>query len=73
MPYGSIADCYNSQCVPADGIERGIMTINRQLPGPPIHVCKNDLIVVEVANMMAGTSTTIHWHGFHMHETPYCK
>lgn len=47
------------------------MTINRQIPGPPIHVCQNDLIVVDVKNEMQGTSTTIHWHGFHQRETPF--
>lgn len=31
------------------------MTINRQLPGPSIHVCQGDLVVVDVINMMGGT------------------
>jgi len=30
--------CYERQCVTADGIERGIMTINRKMPGPSIQV-----------------------------------
>ncbi|KAL1458583.1 hypothetical protein WDU94_008720 [Cyamophila willieti] len=30
--------CYNHGCVTADGVERGILTINRQLPGPSIQV-----------------------------------
>lgn len=47
------------------------MSINRQLPGPTLHVCRNDLIVVDVTNMMGGTSSTIHWHGFHQRETPF--
>lgn len=64
-------DCYNKQCVTADGFERGIMTINRQIPGPDIQVCKDDLIVVDVSNKMGGTSTTIHWHGLHMRKTPH--
>lgn len=34
-------------------------------------VCHNDQIIVDVTNAMAGTATTIHWHGFHMRETPY--
>lgn len=41
------------------------------MPGPEIHVCKNDQIVVDVVNMMAGASTTLHWHGFHQRETPW--
>lgn len=67
----SFEDCFRSQCVTADGFERGIMTINRKIPGPAIHVCKNDLIVVDVVNMMGGTAATIHWHGFHQRETPW--
>lgn len=70
-PFGDINDCFREQCVTADGIERGIMTINRQIPGPAIHVCQNDFIVVDVINMMGGTAATIHWHGFHQRETPH--
>jgi FtsP/CotA-like multicopper oxidase with cupredoxin domain len=47
------------------------MSINRKIPGPSIHVCKNDLIVVDVVNKMDGTSSAIHWHGFHQKETPF--
>lgn len=47
------------------------MSINRKIPGPPIHVCQNDLTVVDVTNEMGGTSSTIHWHGIHQRETPY--
>lgn len=35
---GVYADCYRPGCVFADGIERGIMTAQRQVPGPAIHV-----------------------------------
>lgn len=47
------------------------MSINRKIPGPSIHVCKDDLIVVDVTNEMGGTSASIHWHGFHQRETPW--
>jgi FtsP/CotA-like multicopper oxidase with cupredoxin domain len=47
------------------------MSINRKIPGPSIHVCENDLIVVDLINMMGGTSATIHWHGFHQLDTPW--
>lgn len=66
-----MAECYHEECVTADGTVRGAMTINRQIPGPPIHVCHGDMIVVDVTNKMAGTSTTIHWHGFHQRKTPF--
>jgi FtsP/CotA-like multicopper oxidase with cupredoxin domain len=47
------------------------MSINRKIPGPTVHVCKNDMIVVDVTNEMGGTSASIHWHGFYMKKTPY--
>lgn len=64
-------DCFHPQCIAADGIERGVISINRKIPGPEIHVCKDDLIVVDVANGMGGTATTIHWHGPHQRDTPH--
>lgn len=67
----NVSDCYNYQCVTGDGLERGVMSINRLIPGPSIHVCQNDIIVVDVRNAMAGTSATIHWHGFHQRKTPH--
>lgn len=60
---GEHLDCLHPQCVTADGYERGFMAVNRRLPGPPIEVCENDIIVVDIQNLMAGTSTSIHWHG----------
>jgi FtsP/CotA-like multicopper oxidase with cupredoxin domain len=68
---GNASDCFRPQCITADGLQRGVMSINRQIPGPAIHVCQNDRIVVDVANMMAGTTSTIHWHGFHQRESPW--
>ena len=51
------------QCVLADGVERGILTANRMLPGPSIQVCEGDRVVVDVENHMEGQEVTIHWHG----------
>ncbi|ESO96136.1 hypothetical protein LOTGIDRAFT_231844 [Lottia gigantea] len=60
----NITDCYRPHCVPADGVSRSIITVNRMLPGPGIHVCENDEIVVNVHNNLeTGEGTTIHWHG----------
>uniref|UniRef100_U5EZN5 Putative laccase 2 n=1 Tax=Corethrella appendiculata TaxID=1370023 RepID=U5EZN5_9DIPT len=67
---GVLEDCFKPDCLPADGFERGVMSINRKIPGPPINVCKNDLIVVDITNAMGGTAATIHWHGFHQKDTP---
>lgn len=64
-------DCYNWACITADGVERGLMSINRKVPGPQLHVCKNDIVVVDVANHAHGTAASIHWHGFHQRDTPH--
>ncbi|XP_036324933.1 laccase-2-like [Rhagoletis pomonella] len=68
---GITADCFTPQCILADGYEKGVMSINRQLPGPAILVCRDDLIVVDVANQALGTAAAIHWHGQHMVATPW--
>jgi FtsP/CotA-like multicopper oxidase with cupredoxin domain len=51
------------QCVLADGVERGILTANRMIPGPSIQVCEGDKVVVDVENHIEGMEVTIHWHG----------
>uniref|UniRef100_A0A182JBL4 Uncharacterized protein n=1 Tax=Anopheles atroparvus TaxID=41427 RepID=A0A182JBL4_ANOAO len=68
---GNRTHCFHPQCVTANGMERGVVTINRQIPGPPIHVCKHDTIVVDVENELEGYGSTIHWHGFHQMDTPW--
>lgn len=68
---GNISHCFNIQCVTGDGLERGVMSTNRQIPGPAIHVCHNDKLVIDVTNAMGGSATTLHWHGFLQKETPW--
>lgn len=34
----NITDCFRPHCIPADGIMRSVLVVNRQLPGPPIEV-----------------------------------
>ncbi|XP_047512299.1 laccase-5 isoform X2 [Pieris napi] len=59
------------QCVLADGVERGILSTNRMLPGPSIQVCENDKVVVDVENHMEGMEVTIHWHGIWQRGSQY--
>lgn len=47
------------------------MSINRQLPGPKIEVCKYDMIIVDVVNEIEGSSATIHWHGYAQEKFPF--
>ncbi|KAF5290993.1 hypothetical protein FQA39_LY14524 [Lamprigera yunnana] len=51
------------QCIVADGVEKSAHTVNRLIPGPPIEVCENDTVIVDVENNIPGSSVTIHWHG----------
>ncbi|XP_033638235.1 laccase-5-like [Asterias rubens] len=70
-PY-NMTDCTRPHCIPINGVPRGIVTINRQFPGPSIQVCEFDTIEVKVNNEMINEeSITIHWHGIHQRGTPY--
>ncbi|XP_057321757.1 uncharacterized protein LOC130665413 isoform X1 [Microplitis mediator] len=62
--------CLGKYCVSADGHHRGILTANRQLPGPSIQVCENDILVVDVVNRLPGKAASIHWRGQTQRETP---
>ncbi|XP_016913956.1 uncharacterized protein LOC107998920 isoform X1 [Apis cerana] len=63
--------CLADHCVSADGQRRGILTANRQMPGPTIQVCENDILVVDVINRLPGKAAAIHWRGQSQLETPY--
>lgn len=64
-------DCFRPHCIPADGIDRPLVVVNRQMPGPSIEVCEGDTVIVKLINMMHADSTTLHWHGQHMRLTPF--
>ncbi|XP_054726840.1 uncharacterized protein LOC129236460 [Anastrepha obliqua] len=66
---GNDASCSKQQCIYADGVYTPIIAINQMLPGPPIEVCVNDNIVVDVINYLA-EPISIHWHGLSMFDTP---
>ncbi|XP_012286272.1 laccase-4 isoform X2 [Orussus abietinus] len=64
-------DCFRPHCVAGDGVERPLIVVNRQMPGPSIEVCQGDRLIIDVTNMMPTESTTIHWHGQQHPGTPY--
>ena len=33
------------------------------MPGPPVVVCKNDKVIVDVLNALPADTTSIHFHG----------
>ncbi|XP_071446240.1 uncharacterized protein [Hetaerina americana] len=63
--------CFEPQCITGDGYEKAVLTVNRKIPGPAIHVCRGDIVVVDVHNKMADRATSIHWHGVLQKETPH--
>ncbi|XP_029665348.1 laccase-23-like [Formica exsecta] len=63
--------CLDKHCVSADGQRRGILTANRQMPGPSIQVCENDILVVDVINRLPGKAVAVHWRGQTQMEMPY--
>lgn len=46
-----------------DGVERLMMVINGQYPGPTIIADWGDTLVVNVKNSLPHNGTSIHWHG----------
>ncbi|KAF3428281.1 hypothetical protein E2986_03713 [Frieseomelitta varia] len=63
--------CLSKHCVSADGQRRGILAANRQMPGPTIQVCENDILVVDVINRLPGKAAAVHWRGQSQVETPH--
>ncbi|KAG5325774.1 LAC4 protein, partial [Pseudoatta argentina] len=63
--------CLANHCISADGQRRGILTANRQMPGPSIQVCENDILVVDVINRLPGKAAAVHWRGQTQMEMPY--
>jgi FtsP/CotA-like multicopper oxidase with cupredoxin domain len=56
-----------------DGYVRDVLLVNGAYPGPLIEANWGDTIVVDVHNNITGPEegTSIHWHGFLQHETPW--
>lgn len=68
----NLTDCVKENCIAADGIERAVETINRLIPGPSIQVCKHDVIIVNLENLLRSQRvTSIHWHGIKQKGTPH--
>ncbi|KAF5298038.1 hypothetical protein FQR65_LT09849 [Abscondita terminalis] len=61
----------NCQCILGDGVERTIIAVNRQLPGPDIRLCKDDYAIIDVHNGVDGGEVAIHWHGILQHHSQY--
>ncbi|KAI0325354.1 hypothetical protein GY45DRAFT_1261010 [Cubamyces sp. BRFM 1775] len=53
-----------------DGVQKRMLVVNGQFPGPTIEANTGDRIVVNVTNKMPN-STAIHWHGLFQRGTNY--
>ncbi|TBU24763.1 multicopper oxidase [Dichomitus squalens] len=53
-----------------DGVEKRMLVVNGQFPGPTIEVNTGDRVVVNVTNKMSN-ATTIHWHGLFQRGTNF--
>ncbi|XP_059057062.1 uncharacterized protein LOC131850734 [Achroia grisella] len=58
-------------CISADGRERGVLSANRALPAPALHVCENDILVVDIVHRAPAHALSIHWRGQPQKETPF--
>ncbi|XP_014240570.1 laccase-2-like isoform X2 [Cimex lectularius] len=67
----NISHCFRFGCMVAEGNSKRILTANKQLPGPSIQVCQNDIILVDVVNRLPGQGVAIHWRGQKQFESPY--
>lgn len=68
---GNGTDCRKSYCIPADGVQRVILSVNRKLPGTAVRVCEGDVVVVDVQSHLPGLETSLHWHGQNQRGSPY--
>jgi FtsP/CotA-like multicopper oxidase with cupredoxin domain len=53
-----------------DGVQRQMLVVNGQYPGPLIEANEGDRIIVHVTNNLQNT-TAIHWHGILQNGTNY--
>lgn len=59
--------------VAPDGVNKSVILINDQFPGPTIEANWGDTIQVKVTNQITGPEegTALHWHGILQRETPW--
>ena len=57
--------------ITVDGTDRGVITVNKTIPGPPLIVYEGQELLIHVRNHLLSESITIHWHGLHQRDTPF--
>ncbi|CAK1545224.1 unnamed protein product [Leptosia nina] len=63
--------CYYTFDVEPNLDDGTTLAINGLTPGPTIHACVHDIIVVQVRNKIPDQDLAIHWHGVEQRGTPY--
>jgi hypothetical protein len=48
-----------------DCVEKLVMAVNGQVPGPRIDATQGDTVVVNLTNLLPTEGVVIHWHGMH--------
>ena len=54
-----------------DGVNKSVILVNGQFPGPTITANWGDTINVTVENRIEDEGTSLHWHGFLQKESPW--
>ncbi|MCJ1231801.1 hypothetical protein MMC12_008480, partial [Toensbergia leucococca] len=76
-PFTGVTRSYNFDLargyLAPDGVNRSVITVNGQFPGPIIEANWGDMISVTVSNNIVGPEegTSLHWHGILQTKTPW--
>jgi hypothetical protein len=58
------SDCFRKLCVTADGFQRGLLTANRQMPGPVIQVRRQSLTGTSWNKQSEPNKAFVRWRQF---------
>ncbi|CAH1248817.1 Hypp8435 [Branchiostoma lanceolatum] len=59
------------ETITADGVQRNVILVNDQFPGPTLEVMEGAQVVVTVVNKLIREATSLHFHGMYMRGVPY--
>ncbi|XP_066264314.1 uncharacterized protein [Branchiostoma lanceolatum] len=59
------------ETITADGVQRNVILLNDQFPGPTLEVMEGAQVVVTVVNNLMREATSLHFHGMYMRGVPY--
>ncbi|XP_066264318.1 uncharacterized protein [Branchiostoma lanceolatum] len=59
------------ETITADGVQRNVIVVNDQFPGPTLEVMEGAQMVVTVVNNLIREATSLHFHGMYMRGVPY--